>query len=256
MRHAMLIIWIANCCRPQHFFTESVLKSEKARLWLKARLTAIRKWRFYKKQLTSRPKFWLLIGLYRMESTTTYTVNRHSANHGIGATAPIPDPSGLAAILQLSVGGKASISSRSEITTGAKILTPKIWAAKWQLINVEFIPTEQFEPQDGTATLSIQTRFTKHYSRYIGRRGVKYYHSDNLFKFWENTVNEDLVAKLTFGSDGDLSSEDAAEELSEAAEGETPNSKWQEFDQEAQSVAAYYTYQKESDDGEVYTYAE
>ena len=112
-----------------------------------------------KSHFRSHPKVWLLIGLYTMDSATHCSVIKRSSNHEIGAAVPVPDPSGLSEIFQLNVGGTARINSASEITAGAKVLTPKVWAAKWQLLDAKFVNVKNWTP-----SISNQLRLINTYS--------------------------------------------------------------------------------------------
>ncbi|MCJ1385653.1 hypothetical protein MMC17_008776 [Xylographa soralifera] len=124
---------------PEVFFTNQVLTDQKARFWLQSRLS-VASWLKLRKGLTERsPRIWLLTGLYFMEDASFLDVFDSGSSFGVEGAAPIPEPSGIASLLQLSVGARAKIGSRNVAVASSKVLGKKVWAAQFQLVRAKYV---------------------------------------------------------------------------------------------------------------------
>lgn len=76
------------------------------------------------------------------------SVSKKASDFGATAAIPIPEPTGLATLLGLTISGKAQISSGATITAGAKILGKRVWAAQWQRVDAKYISLEKWNRGD------------------------------------------------------------------------------------------------------------
>jgi hypothetical protein len=121
------------------FFRQNVLSEDAARLWLETRLSVASKFRAWWQNTTKAPKIWLLTGIYLMEDAVTYTVSARSTSGGASTSIPIPEPTGLAALLGVAVGAKFAVGRGFEAQAIAQIQGQKVWAAQWTPVSVKYL---------------------------------------------------------------------------------------------------------------------
>lgn len=129
--------------RTDDFFTQVVLNNDKARLWLQSRLSVANKIHTLYKNVVSAPKIWLLTGVYILEDAVTYHVSSKSSTNSASVKVPIPEPTGLAALLGVTVGATASFGRGFEGQALSKVLGKQIWAAQWHQIDARYIYTKK-----------------------------------------------------------------------------------------------------------------
>ena len=127
---------------PYTFFEENVLKADPARLWLETRLSVANKLKRMLKNIIAAPKIWLLTGVYYMENAQVYTIRTKSSSADAKITVPIPEPSGIAAMLGANAGAKFSLGNQWEIEAGAQISGKRVWAAQWTRVGARFFLAE------------------------------------------------------------------------------------------------------------------
>ena len=108
-------------------------------MWLQSRLSVAR-WLKLRKGLTERsPRIWLLTGHYLIEDATCFNVGGSTSDLGGKLTSPIPEPSGIAALLQLNVGAWAKIGSTTVAVVPSKVHGKRVWAAQFQQVRAKYV---------------------------------------------------------------------------------------------------------------------
>jgi hypothetical protein len=101
------------------------------------------------------PKIWLLIGLYHIQDAVTFSAYSQSAEGGISGSSPLPEPTGLANLLQLKVGMKAKFGDNAVVQRGTQISGKKVWAALWQRVDAKFMSVKKWENHMGGRQLKL-----------------------------------------------------------------------------------------------------
>ena len=109
-----------------------------------------RKLKYYYGLTFQEPKIWLLTGLYLMKDATCLSVASKSSASGASFTVPLPDPSGIAAALQLNPNAKWDTKDGITVAGGATFPGERIWAAQYHRVKAKY-----FDFRDGTE-LSLQ----------------------------------------------------------------------------------------------------
>ncbi|KAH6720107.1 hypothetical protein BKA61DRAFT_594258 [Leptodontidium sp. MPI-SDFR-AT-0119] len=145
---------------PHVFFEKVILESENAKNWLQTRLTVANDFSSrVKSSLKPKPKIWFLTGLYLMSNVSQRLVTTNTTSQNMALQIPVPDPSGVSALLQSNVGGSVSGISSESLGTGVEIKQEKVWAAQWQRVRVKMTVKEKWE-----ATLRNQVRLLETFS--------------------------------------------------------------------------------------------
>jgi hypothetical protein len=134
---------------PHKFFEENVLKQDSAHLWLETRLSVAHKLQRMWKNIFAAPKIWLLTGVYYMEDAQVYTIRSESSSADARVTVPIPEPSGITAMLGVKAGMKFKFGREQVIEAEAQILGRKVWAAQWTRVGARY-----FIKEDASTELS------------------------------------------------------------------------------------------------------
>jgi hypothetical protein len=87
----------------------------------------------------------MLTGIYLIKDASYYTVTSKQSTTGAEAKIPIPEPTGLAELLDLKVNMHVKLSSGSMVTAGGQILGEKVWAAQWQQVDANTIVAKDWE---------------------------------------------------------------------------------------------------------------
>ena len=137
----LLMIYSHLTCttRPAKFFEEVVLKSDSARFWLQSRLAVSKKLKYYYGLTMQNPSIWLLTGIYLMKDATSLSVSGKSAGLGGSITAPLPDPSGIAAMLQLNPNAHWKTSSGLTVGGGSTFVGDRVWAAQYYRVGAKYV---------------------------------------------------------------------------------------------------------------------
>ena len=101
------------------------------------------------------PKIWLLTGLYHIQDAVTFSTHGQSSSGGFGASVPLPEPTGLASLLQLNIGSKAKFGHNAVVQRGTQISGKKVWAALWQQVDARFMSVGKWEEQMGGRQLKL-----------------------------------------------------------------------------------------------------
>ena len=145
----MPILPCLTASRPDEFFRDNVLKEGAARDWFQTRLSIANKLHTLYKNLVAAPKIWLLTGIYLIEDAVTYRISSKASSNAASVSVPIPEPSGLAALLGVSVGTRFDFGKASTGVSGTQILGRKVWAAQWQRFEQEVDELlEELEEED------------------------------------------------------------------------------------------------------------
>lgn len=64
-----------------------------------------------------------------------------------GASVPLPEPTGLASLLQLNIGSKAKFGHNAVVQRGTQISGKKVWAALWQQVDARLMSVGKCEEQ-------------------------------------------------------------------------------------------------------------
>jgi hypothetical protein len=84
--------------------------------------------------LVKAPHVWLLTGTYVIEDGTVFSVRKESSSSNAAAKAPVPEPSGLAALAGLKVGATVRLGDGIEAQASTQIEGKKVWAAQWMKV--------------------------------------------------------------------------------------------------------------------------
>ncbi|KAF7520895.1 hypothetical protein G7054_g12622 [Neopestalotiopsis clavispora] len=146
--------------QPHEYFEQHVLASPEAKLWLSTRLSVSRQQKLARDLTFNHPKLWMLTGIYVMECATTMTVVKSNAKTSGQIAAPVPDPIGVSALLDLKVGAQAQVNSDIAIQAGAVFEGERVWAAQWQQVKAKYFSKTQ--PKTSmqiwlTNTVSVRT---------------------------------------------------------------------------------------------------
>lgn len=121
------------------FFKDFVLKEEVARQWLRTRLSVAHKMCALYKNVVSAPKIWLLTGIYLIDDAATYRISSKSSSNAVSVNVPIPEPSGIAALLGVSAGTRFDFGRGSTGVAETQILGRKVWAAQWHRVDAKYV---------------------------------------------------------------------------------------------------------------------
>lgn len=124
---------------PSEFFEVNVLREKAARLWLETRLSIANRLYQLMKNVVAAPKIWLLTGIYFMEDATTYTISSKASLNAASLTVPIPEPTGLAALLGVAIGARVSLGKQFVGQAAAQISGKRVWAAQWQQVSAKYV---------------------------------------------------------------------------------------------------------------------
>lgn len=91
------------------------------------------------------PKIWLLTGLYLMKDATCLSIAGKSSALGGSVTVPLPDPSGIAAALQMNPNVKEDTKDDMTVSGGATFPGERVWAAQYHRVKAKY-----FDVRDGT----------------------------------------------------------------------------------------------------------
>ncbi|MCJ1307160.1 hypothetical protein MMC25_000806 [Agyrium rufum] len=141
------------------FLNEVVLRLPEGALWLSSKLAIARKLRILRKLKFQQPRIWLLTGLYTMADARVVSSSERGRSAGGMASVPIPDPSGITALLEIMPQLSMHIESNRKLEGGAQILGTKIYAAQYQQLDVKYIAIE-----DGRNTLPNQVNLLNIFS--------------------------------------------------------------------------------------------
>ncbi|MCJ1437294.1 hypothetical protein MMC27_006680 [Xylographa pallens] len=128
-----------ECIKPAKFFEEVILQSDSARFWLQSRLAVSKKLKYYYGLTMQNPSIWLLTGIYIMKDATCLSVSGKSSGHGGSITTPLPDPSGIAAVLQLNPNARWKTSSGLTVDGGSTFLGDRVWAAQYHRVGAKYV---------------------------------------------------------------------------------------------------------------------
>jgi hypothetical protein len=131
---------IADYLSPNSFLHEKVLTDPKARLWFETTLSVASYLKAIYKNIVASPKIWLLTGVYLMDDAKVFTLESKSDDNSVAVNIPIPEPTGLAALLGVSPGASVSLGKRYTATAMTQILGGKVWAAQWTRVKAKYIP--------------------------------------------------------------------------------------------------------------------
>lgn len=199
--------------RPDKFFDDIVLTNDEARFWLESRLAVIRKLQILKGYLGLTPKIWLLTGLYHMQDAVTFTTHGKSSLGGFSTSVPLPEPTGLASLLQLKIGSNAKFGQDAVVQRGTQISGKKVWAALWQQIGAKYTSVGGWEENMGVRQLKLLDVYS-----------------------WQTVraeKKEQAVAEVTLSDNGDV-------ETAEAIGPDPGNEYWELFDKEVTKIEADY----------------
>ena len=123
--------------RPQNFLNEVILKTISARQWLSSVLAISMKLKRLHKLTYPHPHIWLLTGLLTLTDANSLSIFQRTHGYGGPIGVPLPDPSGVTALLRTMPQLRGRITSR--------VYKPgtKVYAAQWQCLNVTFPSPEQ-----------------------------------------------------------------------------------------------------------------
>jgi hypothetical protein len=161
---------------------KKMLDEPAASTWLRTRLSVARKLKATYSNLVSAPKIWMLTGLYYIEDAKVYQLRAKSKSGNASIPIPIPDPTGIAALLGLTVAPNASAGKGSEIAAGTDFSGKMVWAAQWQRVHAKY--STDSKPTVGE---SFQLRLLNIYSAETER-------DDEI---------EDIFAQVSLGDDQD-----------------------------------------------------
>ncbi|MCJ1377614.1 hypothetical protein MMC17_000709 [Xylographa soralifera] len=128
-----------ECVKPAKFFEEVILRSDSARFWLQSRLAVSKKLKYYYGLTMQNPSIWLLTGIYIMKDATCLSISGKSSGLGGSITTPLPDPSGIAAMLQLNPNAHWKMSSGLTIGGGSTFLGERVWAAQYHRVGAKYV---------------------------------------------------------------------------------------------------------------------
>ncbi|MCJ1283429.1 hypothetical protein MMC26_002758 [Xylographa opegraphella] len=142
-----------ECIKPAKFFEDVILQTDAARFWLQSRLAVSKKLKYYYGLTMRDPSIWLLTGIYMMKDATCLSVSGKSSDLGGSITAPLPDPSGIAAMLQLNPNVHWKTSSGLTVGGGSTFLGDRVWAAQYHRVGAKYV-----DIQDGVQFQSRQLK--------------------------------------------------------------------------------------------------
>lgn len=87
----------------------------------------------------------MLTGIFVIKDAFYYTTKSKEVSTAAKSEIPIPEPTGIAELLDLKVGLHAKLSSSTMVTTGGQILGKRVWAAQWQKVDARVIKDEDWE---------------------------------------------------------------------------------------------------------------
>jgi len=190
---------------PENYFSTAVLKDQNAMLWLRSRLSVFSRWDSLKKRMSFRPEIWMVTGIFVIEDAFYYTIKSKEVSTTAKSEILIPEPTGIAELLDLKVGLHTQLSSSTIVTAGGQILGERVWAAQWQQVDAKIIKGEDWETiaPNKLRLLPLRTQAVKGGSE---------------------------VAELSLGQEQSLTGSDRNETSAEEADA------WQEFERDAQSI--------------------
>ena len=115
-----------------------ILKTFRGRLWLSSTLTISRKLRIQRKMTFQNPRIWLLTGLIALTDASAVSISQRDSSYNGTVSVPLPDPSGVTALLQIIPQLKGQIASNWQVSSGMRRLGSKVYAAQWQRLNVRY----------------------------------------------------------------------------------------------------------------------
>ncbi|OAP60501.1 hypothetical protein AYL99_05503 [Fonsecaea erecta] len=130
---------------PENYFMEVILPDAKANRWLRSHLSVFSRWDALKRRMDFRPKIWMLTGIYLITDAFYYTVRSRESSNATKVDIQIPEPTGLAELLDLKVNVHAQLSSNSVVTASGQILGKRVWAAQWQQVDARIIKDEDWK---------------------------------------------------------------------------------------------------------------
>lgn len=155
--------------------------------------------------MSFRPEIWMVTGIFVIKDAFYYTTKSKEVSSTAKSEVPIPEPTGIAELLDLKVGLHAQLSSTTMVTAGGQILGERVWAAQWQRVGTKIIKDEDWETvaPNKLRLLPLRTQAVK---------------------------GGPEVAELSLGQEHSLMGSDGNETLAEEADA------WQEFEKDAQSI--------------------
>ncbi|KAI4251715.1 MAG: hypothetical protein LQ352_004687 [Teloschistes flavicans] len=123
---------------PQKFLNEVILKAFPGRLWLSSILAISLKLRIQRKLTFQNPHIWLLTGLVLLTDANSMSIVQHDSSYGGTVNVPLPDPSGVTALLQLMPQLRGKVTSSWQAGSGMRRLGNKVYAAQWQRLDVKY----------------------------------------------------------------------------------------------------------------------
>ncbi|KAH7228622.1 hypothetical protein B0J15DRAFT_556236 [Fusarium solani] len=129
---------------PENYFSTVILKDQQADLWLRSRLSVFSRWDALRKRMSFRPKIWMLTGIFVIKDAFYYTTKSKEVSTTAKSEIPIPEPTGIAELLDLKVGLHAQLGSSTMVTAGGQILGERVWAAQWQKVDARVIKDEDW----------------------------------------------------------------------------------------------------------------
>ena len=124
--------------RPQKFLNEVILKRFLGRLWLSTVLAISLKLRIQRKLTFQNPHIWLLTGLILLTDANSMSISQNDSSYGGTVNVPLPDPSGVTALLQLMPQLKGKVTSSWQVGSGMRLPGNKVYAAQWQRLDVKY----------------------------------------------------------------------------------------------------------------------
>lgn len=94
--------------------------------------------------MSFRPKIWMLTGIFVIKDAFYYTTKSKEVSTTAKSEIPIPEPTGIAELLDLKVGLHAQLGSSTMVTAGGQILGERVWAAQWQKVDARVIKDEDW----------------------------------------------------------------------------------------------------------------
>jgi hypothetical protein len=111
-----------------------VLKQDAVQTWFETMFSVAKSITAVTNNLVKAPHVWLLTGTYVIEDGTVFSVRKESSSSNAAAKAPVPEPSGLAALAGLKVGATVRLGDGIEAQASTQIEGKKVWAAQWMKV--------------------------------------------------------------------------------------------------------------------------
>lgn len=133
-----------------------MLEQDSVQIWFKSRFQVARRISAATKNIFGIPKIWLLTGVYVIEDGHSYTVRGTSNSVNLTGTLPLPEPTGLAALLGLNLGATVALGNGVEATAETMMPGKKVWAAQWIRVKAQFVSEKETETNASALIQKIQ----------------------------------------------------------------------------------------------------